>query len=81
MLRRQYTDYENRQRMIPGGGTPTYATTQLPARPADNPGMRTDPLSVCLLLAALRCLRGWRPEHCLPEALEHPGAWRPRVRA
>ena len=36
---------------------------------------------VALLLAALRCLRGWRPEHVLAEALEHPGVYRPTVRA
>jgi hypothetical protein len=43
--------------------------------------MRTDLLSIELFLAALRCLRGWRPEHVVPIAMMHPGCWRPRARA
>jgi len=43
--------------------------------------MRTDPLSIALFLAALRCCRGWRPDHVIPLALEHPGVYRPRARA
>jgi hypothetical protein len=43
--------------------------------------MHRDLLSIELFLAALRCARGWRPEHVVPIAMMHPGVYRPRARA